>query len=164
MNSVGTSEAAFLLNISAARVRVLLSQGRVKGAYKNKRGFWQIPLYKQMPVIAPGTRGPKGLWYLRQRQSAKKIYVNKHQIDHNKKLEPSQRQPVIKVEQGKRAEYGYQIVIEGESRLVYRPDEPLHGCKGAVLWIETFGAVHFIDIQGNPITARQEYSLLAQSP
>ena len=160
MQVVGTSEAAFLLNISAARVRVLLSQGRIKGAYKNKRGLWRIPLYQQMPVVAMGTRGPKGLWYLRQRQTSTKIYVNKHQLDRNKKLEPSEYQPVIKVEQGKRAEYGYQLEIEGRSRLVYRPSDPLHGCKGAVLWLETSGSVHFIDIQGNPITARQAYSSL----
>lgn len=31
LETVGTTEAAFLLNISAARLRVLLGQGRIKG-------------------------------------------------------------------------------------------------------------------------------------
>ena len=160
METVGTAEAAYLLNISTTRVRVLLSQGRVKGAYKDDKGFWRIPLYRKMPAIKMGTRGPKGRWYQRKRKTSTKIYVNKQQLDRNKKLGPSQRQPVIKVDQGKRQEYAYQIEIKGPSRLVYRPDQPLHGCTGAVLWIDTFSEVHFIDSQGNPSRARQSYSSL----
>ncbi|WP_287519796.1 hypothetical protein [Okeania sp. SIO2C2] len=36
-DKVGTTEAAFLLNISTARLRLLLRQGRLKGAKKVKR-------------------------------------------------------------------------------------------------------------------------------
>ncbi len=42
-DKVGTTQAAFLLNISTARLRLLLRQGRLKGAEKFKR-FWVIPL------------------------------------------------------------------------------------------------------------------------
>ncbi len=39
---VGTTEAAFLLNISVSRVKVLLQQERIKGATKEGR-VWKIP-------------------------------------------------------------------------------------------------------------------------
>ncbi|NES05784.1 MAG: hypothetical protein F6K22_25015, partial [Okeania sp. SIO2F4] len=58
-DKVGTTEAAFLLNISTARLRLLLRQGRLKGAEKVKR-FWVIPLNSRgMPEITPGRRGPQ---------------------------------------------------------------------------------------------------------
>jgi hypothetical protein len=41
---VQTTQAASLLNLCPQRVRQLLKQGRIKGAFKNKRGFWQIPI------------------------------------------------------------------------------------------------------------------------
>ncbi|NEP42943.1 MAG: DNA-binding protein, partial [Okeania sp. SIO2H7] len=48
---IGTTEAAFLLNISTARLRVLLKEGRVIGARKVKR-FWMIPVNgRGMPEI-----------------------------------------------------------------------------------------------------------------
>jgi|GEM_PF-4079896 len=36
-NTVGTTKAAFLLNISVSRVKVLLQQNRIKGATKSGR-------------------------------------------------------------------------------------------------------------------------------
>jgi hypothetical protein len=42
---VKTTQAASLLNLCPQRVRKLLKQGRIKGAFKDKRGFWQIPVY-----------------------------------------------------------------------------------------------------------------------
>ena len=39
---VGTSELAEILNYSTSRVRKLLSEGRVKGAYKSGKN-WIIP-------------------------------------------------------------------------------------------------------------------------
>jgi len=59
---VGTTQAAFLLNISTARVRLLLKEGRILGAHKNGRS-WLIPLNSQgIPEIIPGCRGPDGTW------------------------------------------------------------------------------------------------------
>ncbi len=47
---VGTTEAAFLLNISISRVKVLLQQQRIKGAKKAGR-VWKIPLIKGIPQV-----------------------------------------------------------------------------------------------------------------
>lgn len=126
---VGTSRAAWLLKITGPRVRQLLGEGRVKGAYKERR-FWRIPLYKGMPQIISGKRGPKALWYRRQSEAASNIYINKDQIRKNtllKREEVNRREPVIIVEQGKRKEYGYEVEISGPCRVVYSPDRALHG-------------------------------------
>ena len=58
---VGTTEAAKILNISTARMRVLLMTGRVKGAYKSGK-FWLIPLFDGKPMIKTGKRGPTPSW------------------------------------------------------------------------------------------------------
>ncbi|MEQ9485363.1 hypothetical protein [Coleofasciculus sp. F4-SAH-05] len=58
---VGTTEAAQILNISTARLRVLLIQGRVEGAYKTGK-MWLIPLFNGKPLIKPGKRGPQPRW------------------------------------------------------------------------------------------------------
>ncbi len=42
---VQTTKASSLLGICPQRVRQLLAQGRIRGAFKDKRGYWQIPLY-----------------------------------------------------------------------------------------------------------------------
>ena len=47
---VGTSEAAKILNISTPRLRVLLIEGRVEGAYKTGK-IWLIPLFGGKPII-----------------------------------------------------------------------------------------------------------------
>ena len=162
MKIIGTSEAAYLLGISCQRVRKLLSQGRIKGAYKKDR-FWKIPLYGQLPKVIPGSRGPKGFWYLKPRQTSTKIHINKPQINKNYSLPPNERKPVIKVIQGKREEYGFQIEVTGPSRIVYQPDRPLAGCKSVVLWIDTYSPVKFIDMNFQPNTARQSKSRLSNS-
>ena len=56
MNIVGTTEAAFLLNISVSRVKVLLQQNRIKGAIKKGR-VWKIPLYQGIPKVERRGRG-----------------------------------------------------------------------------------------------------------
>lgn len=63
---VGTKEAAKLMGVSEARVRCLAGQGRIKDAYKIGNS-WAIPLYKGMPVISKGARGPKPKWKTRDR-------------------------------------------------------------------------------------------------
>ncbi len=161
MTYIGTREAAFLLGICCQRVRVLLSQGRIKGAYKHK-GFWQIPLYGKMPVVIPGTRGPEGIWCKNLRKKPTKIHVNQHKIKSNGKrikydpqMTPEQLIPVITLKQGGRNDMGYQMEIHGPCRIVYKPYEPLD-C-GAHLWIETYDPVQFVDTQFNPAVARRSY-------
>lgn len=162
MKTIGTSEAAYLLGISCQRVRKLLSQGRIKGAYKKDR-FWQIPLYGKLPRVIPKKRGPQGLWYIKPRQVTTKIHINKPQMTKNKELPPAQRKPVIKVIQGKREEYGFQVEVAGPSRIVYQPDAPLSGCQSVVLWIDTWSPVKFIDTKFEPNSARQPKSKLSNS-
>jgi hypothetical protein len=128
---VGTTEAAFLLNISVSRVKVLLQENRIKGATKEGR-VWKIPLYKGMPQVIAKNRGKIGTW--RKQTSPKPIvvHVNKPQIDRNRKHHINQ--PVITIRQGNRKTYCHQAEIKGSCRIVYRPDRPL-SC-GAVVWIE----------------------------
>ncbi|NEP91338.1 MAG: helix-turn-helix domain-containing protein [Okeania sp. SIO2C2] len=136
---MGTREAAFLLGICCQRVRVLLAQGRIKGAYKHK-GFWRIPLYNRMPVVIPGKRGPQGVWCKGLRQAPTRIHVNQRKIKANSKrinndplMSPEQLAPVITMKQ----------------------NNPL-SC-GARLWIETYSPVQFVDTKFNPSTARRPY-------
>lgn len=161
MEIVGTSEAAYMLNISAARIRKLLSQGRIKAAYKVRR-CWRIPLYNGMPQVIEAKRGPKGLWYCQPRSSTTKVYINKEQIGKNSKLPREQREPVIIVEQGKRKEYGYQVDIDGPCRLIYSPDRALHGERrtNPVLWLETSSRISFVDMNGEPHKCRLPYQQL----
>ncbi|MDY7003606.1 MAG: hypothetical protein SWX82_06480 [Cyanobacteriota bacterium] len=155
---IGTREAAYLLGISGQRLRVLLAQGRVKGAYK-ENGFWKIPIYgpedNEMPVIFPGTRGPKGIWCKRRRTKPTMIHVNQHIIQHNANNPLKDIKPVVSVKQTNRNNYGYQLEIKGPCRIVYRPHNPA-GC-GAHLWIDTFSPVQFVDTNFNPISACRAY-------
>ncbi|NET28417.1 hypothetical protein [Okeania sp. SIO1I7] len=161
MTIIGTREAAFLLGICCQRVRVLLAQGRIKGAYKHK-GFWRIPLYQNMPDVIPGKRGPRGVWCKGLRQAPTRIHVNQRKIKANSKrikndplMTPEQLVPVITMKQSERNDLGYQMEIHGECRIVYQPYHPLP-C-GARLWIETYSPVQFVDTKFNPSTARRPY-------
>ena len=128
---VGTTEAAFLLNISVSRVKVLLQQQRIKGARKEGR-VWRIPLFKGIPKIKECNRGLKGTWRRKRCDKTTKIHVNKLQISHNRKHK--ERNPVITIRQGSRKTYCHIAEIKGSCRVVYQPDNPL-SC-GAVVWIE----------------------------
>jgi len=129
--TVGTTEAAFLLNISISRVKVLLQQERIKGATKDGR-VWKIPLIKGIPQVKTCDRGLKGTWRRRRCQQATMIHVNKSQINRNRKQKVNQ--PVITIRQGSRKTYCHLAEIKGSCRIVYQPDNPL-SC-GAVVWIE----------------------------
>ncbi len=164
MEYIGTRETAFLLGICSQRVRALLAQGRIKGASKDNKGFWQIPLYgkRQMPRVIPGKRGPKGLWCHHRRENPTRIHVNQHFIKANGKrikkdpeMTPDQLIPVISLKQTNRNDMGYQMEIHGSCRIVYKPYDPLP-C-GAHLWIETYKPVQFVDTQFNPCAARLSY-------
>ena len=128
---VGTTEAAFLLNISLSRVNVLLQQERIKGARKEGR-VWKIPLKNGIPRVKECDRGLKGTWRRRRCQSTTKIHVNKPKIDHNRKH--NSLEPVITIRQGSRKIYCHTAEVKGSCRIVYQPDNPLP-C-GAVVWIE----------------------------
>ncbi|MBS9769617.1 MAG: hypothetical protein MK289_23320 [Trichodesmium sp. ALOHA_ZT_67] len=161
MTYIGTREAAFLLGICCQRVRALLSQGRIKDAYKDN-GLWQIPLYGKMPIVIPGKRGPKGVWCHHKRKHPTKIHVNQHFIKVNAKrinedplMTPDQLIPVITLKQTNRNDMGYQMVLDGQCRIVYKPYEPLP-C-GAHLWIETYKPVQFVDTRFKPRSARRPY-------
>ncbi|NEO29369.1 MAG: helix-turn-helix domain-containing protein [Symploca sp. SIO3C6] len=136
---VGTAQAAELLGISTARVRLLLKQGRIEGAYKIGR-FWVIPLFDGMPVISKGRRGPKGRW-CRRRPAVTFIHVNQHAIRQNKKQ--GHHLPVISIKKGNSNVYGHEVRINGPCRVVYQPNLP-KPC-GARVWIETLSNVEVID-------------------
>jgi len=63
----------------------------------------------------------------------RRIHINQHKIRANKKHNTNE--PVITVKTYKSNEYGHNVQILGESRVVYSPNKPL-SC-GAKVWIET---------------------------
>ncbi|WP_413161486.1 DNA-binding protein [Capilliphycus salinus ALCB114379] len=136
---VGTTEAARILKISTARLRVLLSAGRVEGAYKTGK-MWLIPLFKGKPIIERGTRGPAPRWRNPRTPAKRIVHVNSHRIRQNQKHQ--EQLPVITVKKGQTNTYGHIVEIPGGCRVVYRPDKPLP-C-GARVWIETLNEVTVI--------------------
>ncbi|NJL81373.1 MAG: helix-turn-helix domain-containing protein [Richelia sp. RM2_1_2] len=132
---VSTSQAAEILNISNSRMRYLIAQGRVKGAYKAGKN-WIIPLFEGNPIISRGSRGPKAKW-CRRNPATTKIHVNRHRIQQNLKQQNSL--PVITVKHRTQNIYGFSVKINGPCEIVYRPEKPL-SC-GAVVWVETHSSV-----------------------
>ena len=128
---VGTTEAAFLLNISVSRVKVLLQQERIPGATKEGR-VWKIPLKNGIPQVKECNHGLKGTWRKKRCNKTTRIHVNKPQIHQNRKYKTLE--PVITVRQGSRKTYCHIAEVKGSCRIVYQPDNPLP-C-GAVVWIE----------------------------
>ena len=140
MTIASTKEVANILGVSIVRVRHLLSQNRIEGAYKDGK-FWRIPLEKGKPIITEGKRGPKPRWVGSRRRKAKTIvHVNRNAIARNRKH--NLKEPVISIKKGKSNTYAKEIRIAGEAIIVYRPDRPL--LCGAVLWIETYSEVRIL--------------------
>lgn len=135
---VGTTEAAKILNISTARLRTLLIEGRVEGAYKSGR-MWLIPLFAGKPIIEKGKRGPAPRWRNPRVPAKAVIHVNTQKIKYNQKH--STKQPVITVKQRDLNQYGYEVEILGGCRVVYQPDNPKCGAR---VWIETLYDVKII--------------------
>ena len=129
---VCTSEASKILNISSARLRVLLSEGRVEGAYKSGK-TWMIPLFKGRPIIEKRKRGPAPRWCCPRKPAGTIIHVNTKVIQKNQKSE--EKKPVITVKKGTSNIYGYEAIIPGGCRVVYNPFAKGHG--GAKVWIES---------------------------
>ena len=134
---VGTTEAAQILNFTTTRMRYLLCEGRVKGAYKSGKG-WIIPLHNKMPIIAPGKRGPKPKW-CRRIPPKTTINVNRNKIAANRNKNTEDREPVISVKRYNSNIQGFYVKINGPCEIIYRPEKPLN-CKAA-LWIETFASI-----------------------
>jgi hypothetical protein len=65
------------------------------------------------------------------------VHVNQHVIKANRKN--GENNPVLTVKTYKENIYAHEVSIEGPSKVVYRPDNPL-SC-GAHVWIETTGDV-----------------------
>jgi hypothetical protein len=135
---VDTTGAANLLGVSQARVRMLLKQNRIVGAYKLGR-FWVIPLTDGMPIIKKGTRGPS-FTFKSPRATAKSIIrINRQEVDRNYKQ--TKFEPVITVKKGNSNTYGHEVEINGPCRIVYSRDRTLFGAR---VWIETFANVNIL--------------------
>ncbi len=132
---VSTTQAAEILNISTSRIRYLLAQGRVKGAYKVGR-IWIIPLFDEKPIIDRGSRGPKPKWRIAS-PAQTIIHVNKNSIAQNKHLK--EPEPVITAKHLNSNTYGHSVKVFGPCEIIYQPEKPL-GC-GAAVWIKTHSRV-----------------------
>ncbi len=142
MNWISTTETAIRLGISNARVRQLLAQGRIRGAYKIGK-YWMIPLFDGKPSIQKGTRGPKPRWTSARTLAKTKIYINRAKLAENRNRETFH--PVISVNLCERNLYGHEVAIDGPCRIVYQPEKE----NNPRIWIETFSQVQVIDFQAD---------------
>ncbi len=132
---IHTTKAASLLNISPRRLRQLLQQGRVKGAYKSGK-FWLIPLYNNLPQVIKAKRGQAGTWKTTKQPKKTIVHINSNAIKSNAKKSFELRKPVIALK-GTKNTYVHSLEIPYPCRVVYQPDKPL-SC-GAKVWIEVLG-------------------------
>ena len=130
---VHTTKAASLLEISTRRLRQLLQQKRVEGAYKSGK-FWLIPLHNGMPIIVKAKRGQAGTWKTGKKTAKTIVHINSNIIKQNIKKSPEARKPAIAVRDRNKKHYVHQLEIPLPCRVVYSPDKPLP-C-GARVWIE----------------------------
>ncbi|MDY6901937.1 MAG: DNA-binding protein [Cyanobacteriota bacterium] len=130
---IGTTEAAKLLEISARRLRCLLAEDRVIGAFKAGRN-WVIPVIEGLPKIKAAARGPKSIWKKLQTPAKSVIHINRQVV--GKKVD-DEYIPPISVKYRKENIYCLKVEIPGPCTLVYQPESPLPGCK-ATAWIESF--------------------------
>lgn len=68
------------------------------------------------------------------------IHVNRNVIQSNAKH--GKDDPVCRVQEGNSVRYAMEVFINGPSRMVYRPNDPLK-C-GAKLWVETDSDVELV--------------------
>lgn len=152
MMIVGTTQAANILRISTARLRVLLISGRVQGAYKTGK-LWLIPLFNGKPIIERRTRGPAPRWRNPRKPAKTIVHVSTQRIQQN--LKNQEREPVITVKKGRSNIYGHEVVMPGGCRVVYRPERPFCGAK---VWIETlYDVQEIVDLsdKGSPKIIQQ---------
>jgi hypothetical protein len=145
---ITVKQLASTLKISQTRVRVLLAQGRIVGAYKHA-GVWIIPLVNGKPQATPGKRGPKLTWKKARLQALAKIHVDGKAIKDNlrsqsvsfaQSQQQKQKIEVITIKRGKDNTRCFGVEINGPCRIVYSPDAPLKK-GGARVWIETYADV-----------------------
>ena len=74
------------------------------------------------------------------------IHVNQHKIKRNAKT--GEREPVLTCKTYKSNDYAHEVMIDGPSRIIYRPDKPL-SC-GARVWIETESEVKRVEMPSEP--------------
>jgi Helix-turn-helix domain len=135
------TQVAEKLGISGTRVRTLIKQGRIIGAFKIGK-IWVIPLKDGMPQATKAKKGPKLTWDFRARDGVSRIHVNQHVIRANN--ETGERNPVITVKRHDSNTYCHEAVINGPCRVIYEPEKGLPGCKSAKVWIETFAKVELV--------------------
>ncbi|AFY57250.1 hypothetical protein Riv7116_4839 [Rivularia sp. PCC 7116] len=131
---IGTKKAAELLGISDRRVRKLIAQGRVYGAFKIG-GSWVIPTENGYPQIKTASRGPKPTWKKVKTPAKNVVYINRQLI--GKKMDDGNFCPPIAVKCRNKNTYSRRVVIPGPCVLVYEFENPLNDC-GATAWLETF--------------------------
>jgi hypothetical protein len=68
------------------------------------------------------------------------IHVNQHVIKKN--VKEGTNDPVLTVKTYKTNTYAHEVLVKGESRVVYSPDKPL-SC-GARVWLETEAEVEVV--------------------
>lgn len=134
---VGVKEAAKLMGVSEARVRYLAKQDRIRDVYKIGNS-WAIPLYKGMPVITKGKRGPLPSWKTRQRRGNKINIIHVHKQKISKKDKNGYYYAPILIKNSSQEEDDYaalKLALGGPAIVRYEPENPL-SC-GAKIWIET---------------------------
>jgi len=68
------------------------------------------------------------------------VHVNQHVIKANRKYDVEE--PVLTIKTYKSNTYAHEVLIKGDSRVVYSPGKPL-SC-GAEVWIETQSEVEVV--------------------
>ena len=140
---IDTRQAADILGVSIARVRLLLKQNRIEGAFKVGK-FWVIPLFDHRPLVRNGKRGPSPRWCNPRKPALTKVHINGSKIRNNQdKIRKNEVQeglnPVIKVKKSENKVYCDEIEINGPCRIVYNPYKRNEG--GARVWVETLSKV-----------------------
>jgi hypothetical protein len=135
---VTVTQAAKLLGVSPRRVRFLLSQKRIQGAFKAGQ-FWLIPLSDGQPVVTEGKRGPKPRWVKVRKtryRDLKVVKVLQRHIKDNSQQKTTK--PVISISTGNEpAVHVHEIDIYGPSKLCYSLT-PRDDKGGARVWLETY--------------------------
>lgn len=138
---VGTIKAAELLGITDRRVRKLIAQGRVYGAFKIG-GSWVIPTVNGYPQIEKGSRGPKPTWKTVQVPAENIIHINRQLI--GKKMDDGRYAPPIAVKCRNKNTYSRRVVIPGPCVLAYDFENPHKDC-GATVCLKTFSEPSILD-------------------